>query len=145
MIFYVAVIRGDEAGGYQIGFPDFPDVIASHPQLDKALSLAEVNLFRHVSAMRAEDRRVLLPRRVEEILADTDAAEMLQEGAITVVALLPPHIQEKEEADIHPLWNRRPGNPLLRYLDRPSFQYKSFCRLRLLAARIEHQPLMSDM
>lgn len=145
MIYYVAVIRGNEAGGYEIGFPDFSGVVARHRQLKRALSQAEVVLFHHVSAMRAAKRKVPLPRRVDEILADPAAAERMREGAITVVPLLPSHIQEKEEAEANPLWGRLSGNPLLRYLDRPLFHYETFCRLRLFAAGIEHQPLMGDV
>jgi predicted RNase H-like HicB family nuclease len=115
MLYYVAVVRGDEAGGYEIAFPDFPGVSASHPQLDKALSQAEINLFRHVSALRADDRKVPLPRSVDEILADASAADMLREGAITVVPLLPSPADD--EIEINPLHRRQPGNPLLRYLD----------------------------
>ncbi|MDY0883307.1 type II toxin-antitoxin system HicB family antitoxin [Dongia soli] len=145
MIYYVAVIRGDQLGGYEIGFPDFPGLSVRHPQLKKALSQAEILLFRHVSAMRAKNRKVPLPRRVDEILAEPAAADKLREGAITVVPLLPSHIHGKEEAEVNPLCGPLSGNPLLRYLDRPLFRYETFCRLRAFTAGVEHEPLMGDM
>jgi len=106
MLYYVAVVSGGRSEEYDVTFPDFPEVRASHVELDAALSRAEINLFLHTNALRADDRKIPAPRSVDQIMQDDATA--VGEGAFTVVPLLPSAPMMAAEAV--------PSNPFLRYL-----------------------------
>lgn len=72
---YIAIIHKDPKSDFGVSFPDFPGCITAGTSIDNAKDMAKEALTLHIQGMIEDGEQLPFPSKLEEIMADPDAAD----------------------------------------------------------------------
>lgn len=87
---YIALVHRSEGGAYGASFPDWPGCIAVEDDFEKVLETAARALRIHAEGMAEDGEDAPHPRSYEEIQADPEFVEDLEDATVALVPLHPP-------------------------------------------------------
>ncbi|NOY68866.1 MAG: ribbon-helix-helix protein, CopG family [Deltaproteobacteria bacterium] len=73
---YIAIVHKDLQSDFGVSFPDFPGCITAGKNIDDAKDMAQEALNLHIQGMIEDGDQLSAPLKLEEIMADSDFADV---------------------------------------------------------------------